>query len=196
MRIGKHLPGVTLFFIILGSMISLTGYLTALSGIVRTVAFDARPSTRAAAADRLPVNYSVDYVSLDFINRKSYTTLTLRREPGQPAPQSVWVRTYFIRPEDGPQSALPSAAIEIREPFAEANRVTYTLPGDCVRCEEPGAAKSSYYARVAVSTAGPEETGLSGVKLTYDIRTAIPVLVQAPRMTAALMPGVRPFRQF
>lgn len=83
MNVRKHLAGFVIFSFILGSAILINHFLNI---PVATIP----PVLRAEAApviikEQQTIIYLVRQVSLDYINKKSYTELSLYRKPNKPA---------------------------------------------------------------------------------------------------------------
>ena len=174
------LAGVATFAVALGLATVLTEYFTPSSVMIPPVPL-VEPAPPRPARDRSArsVPHKVQLVSLDFNAAKTYTTLTLEREPdpSQPEPERVWVRTYFFAPDDKNGSTWSSDAVEFRQPFAHGNRATLTATSRGRWCEDPSVPRCGLYAVVEVSTvsAGP---ALPPSKMTLYIADATSVLVQ------------------
>ena len=186
MNIVKRLAGVLTFITALGLAIAATRYLhvpfkTAVN--VSRVATLSPPHTSTATDTGLVtqgITYQVKLVSLDFETRKSYTTLALRRETDRPAPEKLWLRTYFFVPGEA-QASWSSETVEFHQPFKGDNAVTLTATGQCNWCGQSSAPGNGYYARVYLSTRSAGDVLRSGQQIDDDIKTAIPVLVQSGR---------------
>jgi hypothetical protein len=183
MNLRKHLAGLAIFFAILGTAIFINYYLTLPAAAIPPVPLD-----RVDAVDEVEspqsINYKVRLVSLDFINGKSYVTLTFDHKAGDPAPDLLWVTTVFLSPESESDKIWVTKT-EVRIPFgagAGANLPgTYevTAAAPCPWCVLPGRPASGYFARVYVSAHINQFT--SAEALDLDIRTTVPVVVQADR---------------
>lgn len=182
MKLGKHFAGVALFFVIFASTVIVTNFLTAPIGTVSPIKLNATPPGHIVDMTPQPINYKVRLVSLDFNNGKSYTTLILKREAGQPAPEKLWVRTLFFAPDHDASKGWSSLA-EIRRPFSYGERVEITATGKCDWCEERDAPKAGYYAQVYVSTEYAGDLHTPAERASRNIMTAIPVVVQTKRKT-------------
>ena len=187
MRLEKHLQGFAVFITIFISTAFIHEYLSrAPFGKGRPV----RETVTAPAPDEptsvtygvTPVSHTVRLVSLDFINGQSYTTLALQREAGRPAPERLWVTTVFVSPEFAPGRSWTTTT-EIRRPFGAGNlagRTEITAAASCSWCARSGAPAPGYFARVYVwAEDGPHL--LPPEAFDADIRTAVPVVVQARR---------------
>lgn len=177
MNIPKHVAGIALFTLIFSVSVFIAGLLTepAMTMRIPPVPIDA-PLYRSPAAFQL-VDYKVRLVSLDFINQKSYTTLTLKRDADGPAPERIWVYTYFSTPVVSLHRAWPSAPVEILEPFADGDEVSLTAAAACQWCTDPGVPRSDFYANVGVSTVSGEDAKRLA-QMRTDIEMLTSVLVQ------------------
>lgn len=155
MNIPKHVAGLVLFIFIVSLSVFVVEIVNAPLEMIpplkqtpplrSTVIRDEAPSVD------YPVHYKVRLVSLDFINRESYTTLTLRRDRSFPAPDRVRVSTSFYTLER-PLKSWAGTPAEIRRPFANGDEITVTLKDACPVCSDASAPRAGYYARVLVST--------------------------------------------
>jgi hypothetical protein len=178
MNIPKHVAGIALFILIVAVSVFIASIVAAPLQMIPPVQIKATrlPPVNAST----PVNYKVQLVSLDFINRKSYTTLTLKRDAGSPAPDVLWVETSLFIPEH-PYQSWWGQPIEIRQPFANGDQVSLTVTADCEWCADASAPRAGYYARVGVSTTSAEDATCRAAQVKADIKTALPVLVQVER---------------
>ncbi|HYG80859.1 MAG TPA: hypothetical protein VD861_10745 [Pyrinomonadaceae bacterium] len=184
MRLPRHVAGFIVFFIILTCSEVISYYFTRrFKPAVRVkVATTATETPLDAAYDAPPVSHTVRLVSLDFINGKSYTTLTLQRDTSWPEPERLWVTTVFVSPESAPGRSWTTTT-EVRNPFGTGNRAgitEITAEASCSWCARSGPPAPGYFARVYVWTEDgahvpPPEA------FDADITTAIPVVVQADR---------------
>lgn len=181
MNLQKHVAGLALFLIILGSAVFINAYLTAPIGKVPPVPVVA-PLPQPAIRSPQPLRYQVRMVSLDFINGKSYTTLALKREAGQPVPEKLWVTTVFFAPDYASGGGWTSKA-ELRRPFARGDQIEITATGECDWCEYSDMPRAGYYARVYVSTEYADNFYPPPAQLDRDITTAVPVVVQVEQKT-------------
>lgn len=184
MRLPRHVAGLILFFVILDGAAFINYYFSQPFREAHRVKVTATvPEVLPDAADHAPpVSHTVRLVSLDFINGKSYTTLTLQRDTSRPEPERVWVTTAFVSPEHYPGRSWMTTA-EIRRPFGDGNRAgrtEITAESSCSWCARSGPPAPGYFARVYVWTEDgahvpPPEA------FDADITTAVPVVVQADR---------------
>lgn len=175
MNLSKHVAGIALFIFIVGSSVLIVSMVAAPLQMIPPVQIKEPLSVSRTGAKS--VAYTVQLVSLDFINRESYTTLRLKRDTRLPAPDTLWVSTYFFVPEFT-SHGWSSAPVEIQDPFAGGDEVSLTLTGACPLCADANAPRSGYYARVGVSTV----SGIAAQSVAQaDSKTPIPVLVQAER---------------
>ncbi|HJU55954.1 MAG TPA: hypothetical protein VJ715_15320 [Pyrinomonadaceae bacterium] len=185
MRLQKHLYGFVVFVIILTSAVFIYDYIHGLYPKRVRVRYDdpvAAPSTNVppAATPEL-ISYDTKLVSLDFINKQSYTALELRLGAGQPAPDRLWVTTFFFAPKYPGRGWTTRR--EIRRPFADGD-VSYTVAsGPCNWCGDSDAPKAGYFARVYVSTEAGDDSDVLESRFSREITTAVPVVVQAERKT-------------
>lgn len=179
MNLRKHVAGFALFSIILGSAVLINGYVNSPLARIPPVPVTA-PSLPPVIEARQTVNYEVRLVSLDLMNDKTYTTLLLRRQSGQSAPESLWVMTAFFAPDYAPDIVWSNVA-EIRRPFAAGDVTEISVTSSCVWCAAPNPPRAGYFARVYVSTENPGYAPYPSVPFDRDITTAIPVVVQAER---------------
>jgi hypothetical protein len=181
MNIPKHVAGIALFVFIFGVSVLIAAIVAAPLQIIPPVPLNAPSPPSPTKLVSQPVSYKVQLVSLDFINREIYTTVTLKRERGTPAPEKLWVYTSFFVPEY-PQKSWATAPVEVLEPFAGADEVTLTVTGDCPWCGDSSAPRAGYFARVNVSTASSADVVRSAEEqMDADIKTATQVLVQVER---------------
>jgi hypothetical protein len=181
MKTLKKLAGVLTFFAVFCLSVAVTRYFyipfkaaSNVSVVEPSSALVFVPQTDSGLG-----TYEVRLVSLDFQSRKSYTTLTLNRAPRRPAPERLWVRTYFFTP-DGSRAALYTDTVELHDPFQDGDTVTLTAAAPCHQCDQ-APAKDGYYARVQVSTRSGNDLLPRDVLIDDDIATATPVLVQNDR---------------
>ena len=190
MNILKKLLGVGVFIVALAVAVAVTKFYTRPSEptprqpptvIVQTPTAPAAPNGAFSSGVATTVSVTARLITLDFDRRKSYTTLVLERDRRQPAPEKLWVWTYFFTPDAraAGQTIRAGEPVEIRQPFANGDKVTVNVDGACAWCDDPHAPKSGYYARVQISTASKEAARLGEAQLNYDIGTATPVIVQA-----------------
>ena len=182
----KNLAGVLTFLTVFGLSTAVTKYLhTPLHAAVNVSrVVPSSPETFAPQTAAGPAAYQVKLVSLDFEAQKSYTTLTLNRDLNQPAPESLWVRTYFFRP-DGSRIAWSTDMVEFQRPFKNGNVVTLTAAAPCSWCDHSIVPNSGFYARVQISTQSVNDPLLHEKVVDDDITTAVPVLVQTERSDRA-----------
>jgi hypothetical protein len=181
----KHIQGFAVFLIILSSAVFINEYLTQGWKVpkVRVLA----PISKETTGRQQPFNFNVRQVSLDFINGKSHTTLTLKREAGQFAPEKLWVTTFFFSPEY-PERGSWTSRREIRHPFADDDQVEVNATSDCESCVPFDTPKSGYFARVYVSTKDDDDSYPPDEQSSRDITTAVPVVVHWPDVTK--QPGI------
>lgn len=181
MKLGKHLAGLALFLLTFGGTVIITKFLTTPIAAIAPVRIEAA-TPHGYLADAAPqfINYKARLVSLDFIKGKSYTTLVLKREAGQSAPEKLWVKTIFFSPDHYASKQWSSLA-EIRRPFSHGERVEITATGECGWCEERDAPEAGYYAQVYVSTEYPDDS--QPREMRRNIISMVPVVVQTRRQS-------------
>jgi hypothetical protein len=174
MNIPKHVAGIALFIFIAAVSIFIVGIVTAPLQMIPPVSV---ASPAQDGIDSPDIGYSAQLVSLDFINRKIYTTLTLRRDANEPAPDRLWVNTSVFIPGSPYQSRWGNS-VEVRRPFADGDNVRLTVTADCQWCADPSMPRAGYYARVGISTVSANDALYRAAQVEPDIKTTIPVLVQ------------------
>ena len=184
MNLRKHVAGFVIFSIILGGAIFINAYLTAPTATVPPVSTSELIHQISIEEVEVPepVNFKVRLVSLDFINRQSYTALKLKREAGQPAPERLWITTVFFLPDRGFGKLLTSNT-EILKPFVNGDIVEYVAASSCDWCESANIPRAGYFARVYVSANYADSSYLPDINFDFDIKTATPVVVQDKRKT-------------
>jgi hypothetical protein len=184
MNIRKHLAGFALFSVILGSAIFINHFLAAPTASIAVVPLNAPALPVAKTAEPVSINYETRLVSLDFINKKSYTVLSFKREGGQSAPEKLWVITYFFSPARPTGKILTSTA-EILKPFARGDKLEYVATSSCEWCETASFPREAgYFARVYVLADDPDTSYPPDIDFDADITTAVPVVIQAGRKIA------------
>jgi hypothetical protein len=176
MNVRKHLAGLALFSVILGSAIFINHFLN-----VPNVAIPSAPLQLPFSVTKetsQPIGYEVKQVSLDFINKKSYTVLTLKRQAGQPVPEKLWVTTFFFSP-DYPGGIWTSKAGILR-PFAQSDETDFIATAFCGLSLHSDTPRAGYFARVSVSTEDADNSYPPDAQFSRDIRTAFPVVVYWP----------------
>jgi hypothetical protein len=178
MNVRKHLAGLAIFSVILGSAIFINHFLT-IPNV--TILSDPRRLPFSDMKKRpQPVSYNVEQVSLDFANNKSYTQLTLERQPGQPAPEKLWVTTYYFSPEPASGRGWTTTT-EIPQPFAQRDKIELITASSCDLYSSSSATPGGgYFARVYVSTEYADESYPPDAQSNRDITNATPVVVRWP----------------
>jgi hypothetical protein len=179
MNVPKHIAGLVLFIFIVSISVFIVGIVTAPLEMIPPFKETKLSCVYELSEAAPPVGYKVQLVSLDFINRESYTTLTLKRDLSRPAPERIWVATSFYTLER-PHESWTSGAVEIRLPFADSDEVRLTLKSSCYWCSDASAPRAGYYARVQVS-AESSDAAAHDDQMDADHQTPISVLVQAAR---------------
>jgi hypothetical protein len=172
MNVRKHMAGLAIFSFILGSAIFINHYLTIPDISIPTMPL--RPPI-AEAVESPDISYKVRLVSLEFTNRTtSYTSLSVKLRPGHPAPEKLWVTTFYFSPEIARSGW--SSTTEIRQPFAKSNEVELVASDSF----DGGSPKVGYFARVYVSTGYTDNSYPQDIRFNRNIKDAIPVVVQWP----------------
>ena len=173
MNLRKHVAGFAIFSTIVGSAILINAYLTAPIARVQPVAVN-ETVPHVNNVSPLAINYKVRMVSLDFINKESYTELKLELQPGQRAPERVWITTVFFAP------AYPGkvwmAKAEINAPFAQGNQTETVATAPSDPFTYLNAPRDGYFARVYISTSDAGDSYPPDY-FSRDITNAVPVVV-------------------
>jgi hypothetical protein len=178
MNLRKHVDGFAVFLIILSISIFIYEYLNFPAWKVHHE--QAVTSLPQRAIDRQQsIKLDVRQVSLDFIKGKSYTTLALKLNAGQPVPEKLFVTTVFFTPNYAPRGGW-SSKTEIRRPFASGDRTEVTAIAECAVCVPFDTPRDGYFARVYVSTEYADNSNLPDAQFDSDIATAVPVVVHWP----------------
>jgi hypothetical protein len=173
MNARKHLAGFALFSIILGSVIFINRFLTLPNAAIPPVPL--RPLLVEAMESSETINYKVQQVSLDFINATGYTTLSLKLRTGQPAPEIIWVTTYYFSPEI--KGGGWSSTVQISQPFAKGDQVELVAADSYDWGKPRNGPRVGYFAHVKVSTGYDGDSYPPDVRFNRDITSAIPVVV-------------------
>lgn len=177
MNTRKHVAGFAVFSIILGSAILINHYLNIPDALITPVLSQEEIPLRAKEPQL--VIYRVRQVSLDYINKKSYTELSLFRQPHKPAPEKIWVTTTYFSP-DTAHAEDWTTTTEIRQPFSRGNDdvIVATAQWDLPPAlETPGA---GYFARVHVFSESQGHFSRPDYQAESDIENAVPVVVHWP----------------
>jgi len=172
----KHLAGVALFLAIFAGTVFIFNILT-----IKSPEIPVSNRVTPHPATEVELSYEVPYVSLDFINQRSYAMVRLEATTSRSVPRTLWVRTYFFAPDDNQGRVWASEVTEIHNPSAESDRIEIVTTAFCNLFTEQSAPKSGYFARVFVSTRSAADTSLADSEINRDITTATPVVVQAER---------------
>jgi hypothetical protein len=175
----KHIAGLALFIFIVISSVYILGIVAAPLRMIPPVPLG-MPFVRNVVVSQ-PVSHRVQLVSLDFNTETSYTTLALKREGNNPAPDKLWVNTSFFVPE-APGKLWSSGPVEILEPFVNGgSEVSLTVVSRFPWSSSANALRAGYYALVTVSTVSADDALRRAEQTDADIKTAAPVLVQVER---------------
>ena len=177
MNIRKHVAGLVVFSIILGSAILINYFLNIPDATIPPVV--SHEDTLVRTRERQPVTFRVRQVSLDYINKKSYTELNLFRQLDQPVPEKVWVMTTYFSP-DSTRAEDWTTITEIRQPFSRGNGEVFVATAEWdlpPALKRPGA---GYFARVYVSSEAQGNFSSPDYHYGSDIQNAVPVVVHWP----------------
>lgn len=174
MNLRKHLAGLLIFSIILGSAIFINHVLTLPNPTISSIP---RHPLIADVVENSGISYTVRMVSLDLTDRtRGYTVLRLKLLPGQPAPQKLWVTTFYFSPDIVPGGSW-SSTTEFSQPFAKGDEVEVVASDAWNWTEPPGA---DYFARVSVSTGNTDDSYPPDIRFDRNVNGAIPVVIQWP----------------
>ena len=181
MNLRKHVAGFALFSIIVGSAVFINAYLNVPTATISPVPVSEEETPQRSVEVSAPqVTYNVRQVSIDLVNKQSYTQLVLKLQPGQLPPENLWVTTVFLpHSVTNISSKNLMTTRQIRQPFARGDNMEYTVSSQCEWCGSVGGPNPGYFARVFVST--DSENLYPADFDTYDIRKATPVVVQVGR---------------
>lgn len=186
MKLTKMLAGFAAFVLAMAAAVAVTKFYAARTPAppptpppaATPPAPPAPPAPAPADAPATQVFFTPKLITLDLAARKSHTTLSVERDPARPTPERLWVRTYFFSSEGEPNTMREGEAVEIARPFADGDRAALVATAACGWCGEASAPRGGYYARVAVSTESKEAARLDETRLSFDIKTATPVVVE------------------
>jgi hypothetical protein len=179
MNFLKKLAGILVFVAALAGAVVLTKYYGRPEPAPVSEAPPPAPTAPPAGTDApAPVVFKPQLITLDFASKKSHTTVVLERDPSRPAPQKVWVWTYFFTAAGGERKYCAGEPVEVRWPSAESVRERVTVEAPATACAEPRDASATFYARVNVSAESAFAARLSEAKISYDLTSATPVVVQ------------------
>jgi hypothetical protein len=176
MNFRKHLAGLALFSVIVGIAIFINHYLAISNGAIPSASSNLPFSATKESA--LPVSYHVEQVSLDFMDKKSYTQLRVERQPSQPVPEKLWVTTYYFSPDHAFRSW--ASQTEVSQPFARSDKIELVTAASCDVCFSSNTPEAGYFARVYVSAEYADKSYSPDVQFDRDITTAVPVVVRWP----------------
>ncbi|HEU4595348.1 MAG TPA: hypothetical protein VFS10_09415 [Pyrinomonadaceae bacterium] len=180
MNFFKKLTGIIVFVAALAGAVVLTKYYGRPEPAPAVEATPPAPPAVPSATDApAPVVFKPQLITLDFASKKSHTSLLLERDPSRPAPQKVWVWTYFFTAETGRERKYCAGEpVEVRWPSADSLRERVTVEAPATTCAEPRDASTTFYARVNVSAESAFAARLSESKISYELTSATPVVVQ------------------
>jgi hypothetical protein len=191
----KKLTGLLVFVLALAGAIALTRYYSARRPVPPAPApapalpappvppdVPGSPGGPGAPSPNAAVSFKVRNAVLDFDTGKSHLTLDLEHDPARPAPEKLWVWAFFFSPDSGGGYAVcESGPVEVSQPFANGGRVTTATTAPAEGCARPGTPTTNYYVRVNVSAESAFAARLSERRISYDINSAAPVVVQGAR---------------
>jgi hypothetical protein len=175
----KKLAGLLAFAVALACAILLTKYYSkpapAVPVVVVQPAAPVAPAAPAAPATNAPVVFKTQLVTLDLASKKASVTLTLERDHARPAPERVWVWTYFFT-QESPGRYCAGEPVEVKRPFDSDARTTVEMSVGA--CPAPRTPSTTFYARVNVSSESAFAARLSEQRISYDTAQASPVVLQ------------------
>ena len=180
----KKLSGLLVFAAALAGAFALSRYFSAPPPAPPPQAVS--PDPPAPAAEATPpaaVGFKPRLVLLDFNGGKSYLTLELEQNPGEPAPERLWVWADFFSAEAAPRTRCAGEAVEVRQPFMRGRRATVVVEMLARGCVAPKTPSPTFYARVNVSAESAAAAARPpGDPNSFDIKKATPVVVQGARL--------------
>jgi hypothetical protein len=179
MNFRKHLAGFAIFSLILGSAILINNFLTMTVATIPPVL--SREAAPVIIKERQqPITYRVRQVSLDYINKKSYTELSLEREPDQFMPEAIWVTTTYFSP-DSTRAEDWTTITKISEPFANGDHAIVVAVSDWDLPPASNKDKPGFFARIYVSSESSDNNSSSSVvQFSPDLTGAVPVVLHWP----------------
>jgi hypothetical protein len=178
MNFRRHVDGFAVFLIILTIAIFIHEYLN-LPILKVTPIRVATPPAQPPVGKPQPVAFKVRQVSLDYINKKSYTEISLFHEPGQPVPEKVWVFTSFHSPQST-RAEDWTVSTEFHRPFDKGYGETFVAVSDWdlpPLLNRPG---EGYFARVEVSSEAQGKFYDADYHYSSDPANAVPVVIHWP----------------
>ncbi|MGH9942289.1 MAG: hypothetical protein ACRD9R_08025 [Pyrinomonadaceae bacterium] len=183
MPLSKNLAGFSVSLVTLCAAIFLTRFLLFLVSPMPQLAPDTRTVITCGLSPAVEeeIGRAVQLITLDREAYRAYTKLTLTRDAdGPPAPERVWVWTYFFTP-DG-RKTWAAEPVEVRDPFRDnSHRATVTVSSACHWCDDVDTPAHGYYAGVRVSTVSKYAAALPNGSLDFDITRAAQVVVEGGR---------------
>jgi hypothetical protein len=181
MNFRKHLAGFAIFSVILGSAILINNFLTMpVATIPPVLSQEAAPVIIKEPQQQQPITYRVRQVSIDYMNKKSYTELSLEREPDQFMPEAIWVKTTYFLP-DSTRTEDWTTLTKISEPFAKGDHAIVVAVSDWDFPPASNKDTPGLFARIYVSSESSDNNSYSPVvKFSPDIAVAVPVVLHWP----------------
>lgn len=183
----SKLTGLLVFVAVLAGAIALTRYYSAPESPAapERPALPAQPPVPPPLPGTEETNAAVTFrpkqVTLDFATGRGHAQVELERDPARPAPERVWVWTYFFAGDaSGERRYCAGDVVQINQPFASGNRTTVNVTSS-PSCPAPSNASATYYARISVSAESAFAARLSERQISYDITRATPVVVEGAR---------------
>jgi hypothetical protein len=172
----KHIVGLALFSLIVVATIFVYNLVTApeenISPVPVSVSY-VQPTNQEEA-----LSYEVEScIVLDLSHHATYTRLKIKWNGNGPAPEKIWVWTYFFA-EDSKGKIWASEPIEINNPFADGNTANIVAKASNGWYSK-ASTKLNFYARVNVSTVSSEDARFRPERASTDIRGASSVLIAA-----------------
>lgn len=135
------------------------------------------PTSADAGGVNVPVTFKTQLVTLDLGSKKGRATVALERDPARPAPERVWVWTYFFTPEESGRYCA-GEPVEVSRPFDAGARAVVNVEAAVEGCPAPRTASSTFYARVNVSSESSFAARLAEGRISYDVTQASPVVLE------------------
>lgn len=176
-NLKKHVAGFILFSTILVSSVFIYHYLTL--PIVTLPAVTLGPLV-AGPVESTHISYKVRQVSIDFNHSTKYTVLSLKLLPGHPAPEKLWVSTFYFSPEIYRNYGDMWSMTEFRQPFANSKEIELIATDSSNSVKALPGPRVGYFAHVYVWTGDTESSYPPDTPINRDITNAEPVVVHWP----------------
>jgi hypothetical protein len=173
-NLRKHAAGFALFSVIVGSAIFINAYLRLLT-IKPDPVLIRETVPQAPLRASQTISFKVRQVSVDLVNKETYTELRLERQPGQDVPEHLWVTTVFFTPAHPGIVGISKVEITLSQSnqsdfVATASNITFARNMDGGEC----------FARVYVSTRYSDYSNFQDETFIRDLTDAVPVVIHWP----------------